>query len=303
MKHEKPMAEPNPKRKLFFGLFVFPLLIAVGMAALLCAVVFLTHEEETPESLIAAIKTGSPSKRWQKAFELSNELNRRPEMIRKEGVTKEIIHILSDPAHYDAKTRAYMAMALSHLKEPEAIERIRGRLREEEEEVQLYLIWALGNLNAREARGDLEPFLASENPDLRRMAVYVSGILGDKETVPKLKPLLEDPVADVSWNAALALARLGDPSGEKVLVKMLDRKALAANHGLSKTQIETVMVNALRGLAQIQSESPRDLIETLAQTDESLKVREAALKALGTGSVRTGSVPVLGEPVRETADA
>ena len=49
---------PNSRRKVFFGLFVFPMLIAVTMAVLLSAIVLLTHEEETPESLITAIKSG-----------------------------------------------------------------------------------------------------------------------------------------------------------------------------------------------------------------------------------------------------
>ena len=72
------------------------------MAVLLCTVVLLTREAETPESLITAIKTGSASKRWQKAFELSNELNQGRGMIRTSGVMKEVIHILRDRAEYDA---------------------------------------------------------------------------------------------------------------------------------------------------------------------------------------------------------
>jgi len=271
---------PDPKRKLFFGLFIFPLLIAVGMAALLCTVVFLTHEEETPEALITAIKTGSPSKRWQKAFELSNELNRRPEMIRSRGVMGEILHILGDAEHYDPKTRSYMAMALSRFQEPEAVEAVRRRLKEETEEVQLYLIWALGNLNAREAAGDLEPFLASPNPDLRQMAAYVSGVLGDKETAARLRPLLKDPVTDVSWNAALSLARLGDDSGAGILMKMLDRNALTENRRLSKTQVEKIMVNAVKGLGRIKNLESEPLLRSLAENDESLQVRQAALEAL-----------------------
>lgn len=276
---------PNPKRKLFFGLFIFPLLIVVGMAALLCTVVFLTHEEETPETLIAAIKSGAPSKRWQKAFELSNELNRSPGMIRGSGVKQEIIHILNDPARYDAKTRSYMAMALSRFKDPEAREAIRKRLKEESPEVQIYLIWALGNLNAREAAPDLVPFLSAENADLRKVTAYVLGVLGDQETALDLKLLLEDPVADVSWNAALSLARLGDNSGKEVLMKMLDRSVLASHYSLPKDQIEKVMVNALKGTAFLNRRDGvtpplQALVESLAKTDESLKVRQAALEAL-----------------------
>lgn len=268
-------------RQLFFGLFLFPLLIAVGMAALLCAVVFLTHEEETPETLITAIKTGSPSKRWQKAFELSNELNRNQQMVRRTGVMKEILHILNDPDHYDSKTRAYMAMALSRFQEPEAVEGVRARLRDEDQaEVQIYLIWALGNLNAKEAAGDLEKFFTNENPDLRKISVYVSGILGDKNTTSKLRPLLEDPVADVSWNAALALARLGNDSGWEVLLKMLDRSILASNYQMSKPEIEKVMVNAIKGLAHLERPDSLPILKSLAQGDESLKVRQAAIDTI-----------------------
>ncbi len=267
-------------RQLFFGLFLFPLLIAIGMAGLLCAVVFLTHEEETPETLITAIKTGSPSKRWQKAFELSNELNRSPEMVRRTGVMKEIIHILSDPDHYDAKTRAYMAMALTRFREPEAVSALRARLKVEEPEVQIHLMWALGNLGARAAAPDLEPFLAHENADLRKMSAYVSGVLGDKFTISKLKPLLEDSVADVSWNAALSLARLGDDSGWNILMKMLDRSVLASHYQMSKPEIETVMVNAIKGLAQLKRADSLPMLESLAETDESLKVRQAAIDAV-----------------------
>ena len=278
--NERPAGGPNPKRKLFFGLFIFPLLIAAGMALLLCTVVFLTHEGETPESLITAIKTGSPSKRWQKAFELSNELNRHPEMIRQTGVMKEIIHILGDPERYDPKTRSYMAMALSRFPGPEAVAAVRERLFKEGPEVQLYLIWALGNLNAREAAPDVESFFQNESPDLRRMAVYISGILGGPNTVEKLRPLLKDPVSDVSWNAALALARLGDPSGEEILIKMLDRNSLARDFHLPKDEIETVMVNAVRGLARIETPGTLAAFRKLTEEDENLKVRQVALEAL-----------------------
>lgn len=274
------MPVKNERRKLFFGLFVFPLLIAVCMAALLCIVVFMTHEEETPETLITAIKSGAPSKRWQKAFELSNELNRPSGMIRKEGIRNEVAHILGDPEHYDAKTRSYMALALSRFKTPETNEVLRTRLKEEEPEVQLHLLWALGNADAREAIRDVETFFTHESADLRKMSSYIAGILGDAETVNRLKPLLDDAAADVSWNAALALARLGDDSGWKVLIKMLDRNILAQHFQLNEEQAQTVMVNALKGLGQLKRPDSLSYLQTLSKEDKNLKVRQAALEAL-----------------------
>lgn len=273
---------PNAQRKLFFGLFIFPLLIAVGMAVLLCTVVFLTHESETPESLIAAIKTGAPSKRWQKAFELSNELNRDSGAIRGKSVMREIIHILGDGTRYDPKTRGFMAVALAHFKELEAEEALRKILAEgEEEQVVLYALWALGTLNARQSLGDIAPFLKSENAGLRKMAAYVVGALEGKGEAPALRGLLEDPVRDVQWNAAIALARLGDASGRDVILKMLERPAAEAGD-LPETEVEKIMINAIRALGLIKDARSEDALRNISKTDKSLKVRQAALEALKT---------------------
>lgn len=268
------------QRKLFFGLFIFPLLIAVGMAILLCSVVLLTNEEETPESLITAIKTGAPSKRWQKAFELSNELNGKQDGIRTQGVLREIIHILGDPEHYDAKTRSYMAIALSHFHDPEAMEALAKALKDDSEDVILYALWGLGTLEAKSYVPQITEFLQSRNDQLRKTAVYVLGVLGDKKSIDVIKPLLEDTTPDVRWNAALSLARLGDETGGPVLLKMTEREDLASQYQLNEEQIEKIMVNAVKGLALVGGDTAGAVLQTLSHEDKSLKVRQAAIEAI-----------------------
>ena len=280
---EKSDKLPSSGRKLFFGLFVFPLLIAIGMAVLLCSVVLLTTERETPESLITAIKTGTPSKRWQKAFELSNELGQSREGLRAESVMREAMHILRDPSHYDPKTRGYMALALSHFDNPEVVSALRAALGDESEDVKIYALWGLGSLKAQQAAGDIRPFLKSESEPLRQMAVYVLGVLGDKSSLPYIAPLLEDPSQDVRWNTALGLARLGSPAGSAVLIKMLDRESLSGGEiNLTEEQIEKIMINATKGLALIPDPESIKILRSVARGDKSLKVRQAAMDALNT---------------------
>lgn len=267
-------------RKLFFGLFIFPLLIAVGMAVLLCSVVLLTHEEATPESLVAAIKAGSPGKRWEKAFELSNELNRSKNGLRTDAVMQSIIHILQDPAHYDAKTRSYMAVALGHFRKPQAVDALRMSLKDSDTDVQLYSLWALGVLQAKKTVDEIVPFLKSDKEDLRKIACYVLGIMADRRVILELRLRLNDPAADVRWNAALALARLKDPSGLDTIVKMLDRNSLANDYKMSEQQIEAVMINAAKGLALVSGERSQGLLADISKHEKNLKVRQAALNAL-----------------------
>ncbi len=276
----KSEVSPNPQRKLFFGLFVFPLLIAVGMAVLLCSVVLLTNEEETPETLITAIKTGSPNKRWQKAFELSNELNRSKDILRDQGVMQEIIHILEDGAHYDSKTRGYMAIALSHFHTPQAVGALLKVLKDESEDVQLYALWALGVIGSKEEAPHLIPFLSNKSDQIRKIAVYVLGVLGDKQTIHSIRVLLNDSVADVRWNAALSLARFRDASGRDILLQMLERDQLANSYHLNDAEIEKVIINAVKGLALIGNPESLKILETVSRNDKSLKVRQAAIDAI-----------------------
>ena len=281
---KSPEPVSNTKRKVFFGLFVFPMLIAVTMAILLSGIVLLTHEEETPETLITAIKTGAPSKRWQKAFELSNELNREGGILRSGGIVNEIVHILNDDEHYDAKTRAYMAMALSRFRTPEAqkaIEEALSHVRDSEDpKFSLFLIWALGSYQNPESAEPISRFLESTHDDLRKAAAYVLGALGNRKSVSALQRSLEDSVADVRWNAALSLARLGDDSGRVVLLQMMDRNHLEQAYQLDEAEIERVMVNAAKALSLINGSEAKLLLEKVSHNDPNLKVRQAALAAL-----------------------
>lgn len=274
-----PEPKTNSGRKLFYGLFVFPLLIVIGMIVMVCSVILLTDEQETPEALVAAIKKAPERKRWQKASELSNELNRKkPEGPRSEALMAEIDRILGDASRYDSKTRAYMAMALSRFG-PEAVPSLRRSLRDADREVQFYSLWALGTLQAREAAPDIAAFLASDSPELRTNAAYVLGAIGDASQAPALRAALADPSVDVRWNAALALARLGDDAGRDVLASMLKREELASL-GMDEPAIERAMINAIKGLALIRRPESVKILEFIARGEENLRVRQAAMEAL-----------------------
>lgn len=271
---------PNAFRKLFFGLFVFPLVIAVGMAVLLCGVVLMTSESETPETLIAAIKTGSPSKRWQKAYELSNELNADKKGAATARLRGEIIAILEDAQRYDEKTRGYMALALGRFEDPTARQALIRALSDPASDVVVYSLWSLSGLGGEEGGAEVARLLSREDADVRKIAAYTLGLVGAEGiAIPALRAALLDASDDVRWNAALALARRGDGSGRSDLHAMLDRARLE-RLGLAPDRVEQVMVNAAKGLALIPEAGSIRILESLSRTDPSLKVRQAAITAL-----------------------
>ncbi len=270
---------PESGKKLFFGLFIFPLLIAVGMAVLLCAVVLMTHEKETPESLMTALKKSAPSKRWQKAFELSNEINQNPSKVQA-SIQHEMVQILTDPEHFDPKTRSYMAVALSRLDSEEGYRALENAIEDPQEEVRVHALWSLGMAGRKGSAARVEAQLVSDSAETRKTAAYVLGALGSSSSAEALKRVLADPIVDVRWNAALALARLGDPSGYQVLLSMLERAYLAEVLSLDEARIESAMINAMKGLALLPRPESIKILESISKEDKNLRVRQASLETL-----------------------
>ena len=130
----------------------------------------------------------------------------------------------------------------------------------------------------------------SEDAGARKMAAYVLGKLGSAEAIPRLKVLLEDPVTDVRWNAAIALASLGDHTGLPVLRSMADR-AILSRMALTGEQTEAAMVNALKAISLLRDAESLPLLEKIQRDDPNLRVREAARLAAEAARGAPGTAP------------
>jgi HEAT repeat protein len=90
-------------------------------------------------------------------------------------------------------------------------------------------------------------------------------------------------VEDVRWNAAVALGRRRDPTATPVLLQMLDRAHLTSVPGITPEQQEAALLEAVTAAGASGDAALRPALESLRQKDPSLKVREAARKALDRG--------------------
>ncbi|HEX9724772.1 MAG TPA: HEAT repeat domain-containing protein, partial [Vicinamibacteria bacterium] len=125
----------------------------------------------------------------------------------------------------------------------------------------------------------LEKF-GDDDPGVRKMAVYAAGTLGDERSIPRLQVALGDPDRDVSWNAAVALAQLGDSSGESQLLMMLDREYLAGLTEIDEARKLLAMQSAIQASALVASETLDARLREIAASDSNLAIRKLALGAL-----------------------
>jgi HEAT repeat protein len=151
---------------------------------------------------------------------------------------------------------------------------------DDDSQVRIYSLWALGAIADPSGFATLTASLVDTDPGIRKTAAYALGGFADHAAAAEaVRPLADDPVADVRWNAALALARLGDTSGQPVLEQMLDRRLLAQVPDITPEQQEDAMISALNALVALDVEIDSGMLDRLAADDPSYKVRQAAIEA------------------------
>ncbi|HZI63238.1 MAG TPA: HEAT repeat domain-containing protein [Thermoanaerobaculia bacterium] len=288
-----PSAPPAPERRegplrLVFGLFVVPLIVVLLCVAVFIGFGWVAYERQGVSDYLNDLQSFWPNRRWQAAYELSKILAADPEALNNEpGAVAEVRRQFAD-AVSDPRVRRYLALVLGRTRDRQALPLLTqaAAASNPDPETRIYALWSLGAIGDPAALPALREALTDSDAGVRKTAAFALGSLGDPRAVSNLEPLLADPVPDVRWNAALALARLGSPAGVAVLEQMLDRSLLAQVPGITSEQQEEAMISAIGALAAARGDAARPLLDRLAESDPSLKVRQAALaarKALGEG--------------------
>ena len=182
-------------------------------------------------------------------------------------------------------------------------------------------IFVLGALAQQEKACDVDRLMArldDLDPAVRAVAAFAAADLLDRRggaaepALALLRKALRDPAVDVRWNAALGLARLGDPAGADIVWSLLHREFVRANlqvgdgegsgffaargadpSGVDQRE-ERVVLNALSAAFRLKDRSMTDGVRALAAKDPSDAVRDWAMKAaeeLDRETLAKGAVP------------
>ena len=264
---------------LFRSLIVFA---SVGIFLLFGALA--TKSGSAEDSLRAVRESRFPNERWQAAFELSKTLAagkvRDPALF-----AKDLISAYEEMKTKDPKVSRYLVIAMGYLDSPEVVPSLldalsRGESDAQDSETALYALAALGRSGDPRALPAVMARLDSGDPGFRKMAAYALGGMGSAEAVPALERATHDGGADVRWNAAVSLSRLGSSAGEDVLLQMIDRKEVERVEAVTPDQVETAMIQGTEALVSIRSTRAVASLRSVAEADPSLRVREAAIRAL-----------------------
>jgi len=261
--------------------FVVPFLIAVFGVLVFFIWRLLTYEPKGAEEYLADVKIGSATKRWQSAFELSKLLS-NPELVPLDsGFKNKMIAVYKKSIHDDPMVRIYLALAMGRTGEQEFGPTLIEGLKDEDEGSRLAAIKALGILRYVPSVNQVKKFIQGSRSNEEKLAAVITlGSLGDTSVISELQNLLEDEEPNIRWDAAIALAKLGDISGNRIINNLLDRSYL---NNFSEVD-EEEKVQAILVAIQVSSQYPSDDFVTnllkLATFDNNMKIRDIAIKTL-----------------------
>lgn len=299
-------------RNLFVPLVVVPFLV-VGVIALVF-VFFGAIRGEDPsmeENLRMAVEGGA-NERKQAALSLSvqalensvDKANGDPPrwdapqdfLVRLQRAWEEL------PVDDDPHLRLVLAQLLAQQGDPGALARLESVLatpdaEDPEGEVRAYAMLALTWLEDERAAELLIPFLDHSDPFLRQTAVGVLQKVPGEATRAALRGLLDAPDLELRGQAAISLARLGDPGGAAVLRELVAPETYT-NEGLraagkfqGERSVHQARLEGVQALARLGLDEDRELLERLAAEDPDHAVREAAMRALERTPQSPGDAP------------
>ena len=88
--------------------------------------------------------------------------NHQPEQAKQEGLVPEMVALFGSAEADDPRVRRYLALALGHLGDPEAVPALLDGIEDEDPETRIYSIWSLGRIGDARA---VEPLVALARDD------------------------------------------------------------------------------------------------------------------------------------------
>ena len=278
---EQKKSENSRIYVLFYSFFLIPFMIAVFGAVFFLLFKFVTYETNDVEELLNQVKIGSASKRWQSAFELAKVLNNPDRDPLSDSFKDQLSSAYERSIHDDALVRSYLAMAMGATQDTIFGKVLLEGLNDESIETRIAAIQAIGMIQYSPAVNLISALIKTADSESERLSATISlGMIGDISAVPFLIQLLEDEQANIRWDAAIALAKMGNSEGAYIIEGLLDREYLNKFSEIDPVEQKRVLMIAIKTASILFDKRFEDNLISLSKNDKDLSIRDAAIKAL-----------------------
>ena len=200
----------------------------------------------------------------------------------------KLVALYEKSKYDDIRVRTYLALAMGKTGDlyfgPYLTEAVKNDVNLTN---RIAAIRSLGMLKYDKSCKILKDVILNSEFDSERLSAIISlGVIGNKKYRKVLVQMLDYEEPNIRWDAAIALAKMGDKSGINIIINLLDRKyyelypSMADGSGIDYDESDNSIYTAI-AISQILID-PRfkEKLIYLAENDKNIKIREFALKTL-----------------------
>ena len=266
---------------LFYSFFLIPLMITIFGVLFFFLFEILTYEDQDPQHLLNNIKSGSLTKRWQSAYELSNLMKDTEKIPTDDLFVNQMISMYEKSIYDDSRVRTYLALAMGQTGNEKFGDVLVNSLDDDNLENRIAVIKSLGMIKYPPSVKKLNNLVGSDANVQERLAAVISlGEISDTSSKIFLIPLLEDEEPNIRWDAAIALIKMNDFSGVYILEKLLTREYYANYKNIDPNEVNNSILTILALVSKNPNNSFLDELEILAKDEKNIKIREFSMKIL-----------------------
>ena len=273
----------NPSRiyALFYSFFLIPLMLTIFGVLFFFLFKMLTYEKQDPYHLLNNINSGSLTKRWQSAYELSNLMSDTTKIPRDQLFVNQLKTLYDKSIHDDSRIRTYLALAMGQTGNKIFCTNLLIGASDRYLENRIGAIRSLGMLGCEESVPYLNEFILSDGDNQERLSAVISlGLLKDDSSIKFLSEILDDEEANLRWDAAISLTKIGSKKGYPIIEKLLNREYYSNYKEVDVNEIDRSLLTALAIVSKFPDKMFYQELKVLSNEEKNIKIREFAMKIL-----------------------
>ena len=275
------MSNSSKAYALFYSFFLVPLMITIFGVLFFFLFKMLTYESRNPHDLLNNIKSGSLTKRWQSAYELSNLMS-DPEKVPSDELFNNQMEMMYEKSiHDDHRVRTYLALAMGQTMNKGFCSLLNSGVSDSFLDNRIAAIKSMGSLECSDFIDTINDLVTSNEDDQIRLAAVISaGQILNSSSINYLKNVLDDEEPNIRWDSAISLAKLNDKSGYGILRNLLTREYYQNFPEVDSNEIDNAILIVLGVISEIGAKDFDKELNVLSKTEKNIKIREFSMKIL-----------------------
>ena len=275
------MSNSSKAYALFYSFFLIPLMITIFGVLFFFLFKMLTYESQNPHDLLSNIKSGSLTKRWQSAYELSNLMSDPNKVPTDDLFNNQMQMMYEKSIHDDQRVRTYLALAMGQTQNKDFCSLLNEGVKDSFLDNKIAAIKSIGMLKCSDYISTINNLIISkEDNQIRLAAVISAGQVLDSSSIDYLKSALDDEEPNIRWDSALSLAKFNDKSGYFILRNLLTRDYYNNFPEVDVNEVDNAILTVLGVVSRIEDKDFDIELNILSKTEKNIKIREFAMKIL-----------------------